>query len=148
MTLADIIARKTPLAWFEAVAIVQELCETVLAREPANDLRVPELKHIALTAEGNVTLLSEGPSGHSPVQRAGLVLLALTPEEQLPMQLRLLSLEEVSPRPRLSSLKDLHRELEFFERPDRQSIAREVYERFQHQSSPAAVEPAVPAGTP
>jgi hypothetical protein len=144
VTLADIIARKTPLAWFEAVAIVQELCETVLAREPANDLRVPELKHIVLTADGNVTLLSEGPSGHSPVQRAGLVLLALTPEEHLPMQLRLLSLEEVSPRPRLSSLKDLHRELEFFERPDRQSIVREVYERFQHQSSPTAVEPAVP----
>ena len=105
MTLADIIARKTPLAWFEAVAIVQGLCETVLAREPADDLRVPELKHIVLTAEGNVTLLSEGPSGHSPVQRAGLVLLALTPEEQLPMQLRLLILEEVSPRPRLSSLQ-------------------------------------------
>ena len=145
VTLADIIARKTPLAWFEAVAIVQELCETVLERGPADDLRVPELKHITLTAEGNVTLLSEGPSGHSPVQRAGLVLLALTPEEQLPMQLRLLTLEEVSPRPRLSSLKDLHRELEFFERPDRQSIVREVYERFQLQSSPAAVESAVPA---
>ena len=92
-----------------------------------------------------MTLLSEGPSGHSPVQRAGLVLLALTPEEQLPMQLRLLTLEEVSPRPRLSTLKDLHRELEFFERPDRQSIVREVYERFQPQSSPAAVESAVPA---
>jgi hypothetical protein len=144
VTLADIIARKTPLAWFEAVAIVQELCETIIAREPANDLRVPELKHIVLTADGNVTLLSEGPSGHSPVQRAGLVLLALTPEEQLPMQLRLLSLEEVSPRPRLSSLKDLHRELEFFERPNRQSLVREVYERFQLQSSPAAVESAVP----
>ena len=145
VTLADLIARKTPLAWFEAVAVVQELCETVLAREPANDPRVPELKHIVLTAEGNVTLLSEGPSGHSPVQRAGLVLLALTPEEQLPMQLRLLTLEEVSPRPKLSSLKDLHRELEFFERPDRQSIVREVYERFQLQSSAAAVESAVPA---
>jgi hypothetical protein len=61
------------------------------------------------------------------------------------MQLRLLALEEVSPRPRLNSLKDLHRELEFFERPDRQSLVREVYERYQHQSSPAAVEPAVPS---
>jgi len=72
-----------------------------------------------------VTLLANGPAGHSPVQRAGLVLLALTPDPQLPMQLRLLILEEVSPRPRLTSLQDLHRELEFFERPDRQgSCAR------------------------
>ena len=60
------------------------------------------------------------------------------------MQLRLLILEEVSPRPRLQSLGDLHRELEFFERPDRQSIVREVYERFQRQSNEASVDHAVP----
>ena len=134
-----------PLAWFESVAIVQELCETILARGPSDDLRVPELKHIVLTGDGKVTLLAEGPGGHSPVQRAGLVLLALTPEEQLPMQLRLLVLEEVSPRPRLGSLGDFHRELEFFERPDRQSIVRDVYERFQRQSEEASGGNAVPA---
>ena len=127
VTLADVIAGKTPLAWYESVAIVQELCETVLARGPADDLRIPELKHIAVTGDGSVTLLADGPGGHSPVQRSGLVLLALTPEEQLPMQLRLLVLEEVSPRPRLKLLRDLHRELEFYERPDRQSIVREAY---------------------
>ena len=144
VTLADVIAAKTPLGWFEAVAIVQELCEAVLARGPADDLRVPELKHIALTSEGAVMLLADGPSGHSPVQRTGLVLLALTPEAELPMQLRLLVLEEVSPRPRLKSLNDLHRELEFFERPDRQSIVREVHDRVHHRSTAAAVERVVP----
>ena len=144
VTLADIIACKTPLEWFESVAIVQELCEAVLARGPADDLRVPELKHIALTADGRVLLLGDGPGGHSPVQRTGLVILALTPEDQLPMQLRLLVLEEVSPRPRLQSLNELHRELEFFERPDRPSIVRDVHERFQRQISTAAAESAVP----
>ena len=103
MTLADIIARKTPLGWFESVAVVQELCEAVLVRGPANDPRVPELKHISLTPDGRVELLAEGPAEHSTVHRAGLVLLALTPEAQLPMQLRLLALEEVSPAPRFKS---------------------------------------------
>ena len=144
MTLADIAAAQQPLAWFESVAIIQELCETILERGSADDLRVPEPKHIVLTGDGKVTLLAEGPGGHSPVQRAGLMILALTPEEQLPMQLRLLVLEEVSPRPRLQSLRDFHRELEFFERPDRQSIVREVYERFQRQSNEASVDHAVP----
>ena len=125
---------RIPLAWFESVAIVQELCEAVLKRGPDDDLRIPELKHIELTAEGRVALLAGGPSGHSPVQRAGLVLLALTPESQLPMQLRLFVLEEVSPRPRLQSLIELHRELEFFERPDRQSIVREVFDRIRRDS--------------
>jgi uncharacterized protein len=141
VSLADIIARKTPLAWFEGTAIVQELCDTVLARGPADDLRIPELKHIVLTGDGKVTVIADGPAGHSPVQRAGLVLLALTPDPQLPMQLRLLILEELSPRTKLSSLQDLHRELEFFERPDRQAIVREVYERF-HEEPPLA--PTVP----
>jgi hypothetical protein len=65
VTLADVIAGKTPLAWFESVAIVQGLCETVLARGPADDLRIPELKHIVVTGDGSVTLLADGPGGHS-----------------------------------------------------------------------------------
>ena len=64
------------------------------------------------------------------------------------MQLRLLVLEEVSPRPRLKSLGDFHRELEFFERPDRQSIVREVYERFQRQSGEASVDARCPHAAP
>ncbi len=131
VTLADISAEKVPLEWFESVAIVQGLCEAVLGRGPVDDVRVPELKHIALTPEGRVRLLSDGPSGHSPVNRAGLVLLALTPEAQLPLQLRLLVLEEVSPRPRLAGLREFHQELEFFERPDRLAIVRDVHARFQ-----------------
>jgi uncharacterized protein len=144
VTLADIVAGRTPLSWFESVAVVQELCETVLARGPADDPKVPELKHIALAAEGRVTLLRDGPRGHSPVNRTGLILLALTPEDQLPMQLRLVVLEEVSPRPRLKSLAALHRELEFFERPDRMAIVQGVYDRYQQGASvkpPAVVPP-------
>ena len=143
-TLAEVVVDKVPLAWFESVAIVQELCEAVLKRGPDDDLRIPELKHIALTADGQVALLAGGPSGHSPVQRAGLVLLALTPESQLPMQLRLFVLEEVSPRPRLQSLVELHRELEFYERPDRQAIVREVVDRLRRDIGAAAAGPAVP----
>ena len=143
-TLAGVVSSKTPLAWFESVAIVQELCEAVLTRGPEDDLRIPELKHVALTADGRVALLAGGPSGHSPVQRTGLVVLALTPESQLPLQLRLLVLEEVSPRPRLQSLRALHRELEFFERPDRRSIVREVFERIRRESSAEAAGPVVP----
>ena len=144
VTLADIIARKTPLGWFESVAVVQELCEVVLARGPAHDPRVPELKHIALTPDGRVELLAEGPAEHSTVHRAGLVLLALTPEAQLPMQLRLLALEEVSPAPRFTSLKELHSELEFFERPDRLDIVRGVYERFEHRAVLPLAEAVIP----
>jgi hypothetical protein len=145
LTLADIAGRQAPIAWFESVAVVQELCEVMLARGAAGEPRVPELKHIALTPDGSVELLAEGPWGHSPVRRASLILLALTPEAELPVQLRLVALEEVSPRPKLGDLKDLHKELEFFERPDRRDIVRGVYERFRRQPAPAAAEAAIPS---
>ena len=145
VTLADILACKTPLPWYEAVAVVQEVCATVLARGPVRDPRVPELSDIALTADGSVELLAEGPGRHLQVHRISLVLLALAPEEQLPTQLRLLVLEEVSPKPRLASLRDLHRELEFFERPDRRQVVRGVFNRFQQQLDPASAHAGVPA---
>ena len=152
VTLADIVSRKTPMGWFESVAIVQELCDAVLARGPAGDLRVPELKHIALTPAGGIELHALGPEDHSPVHRAGLVLLALTPEADLPLQLRLLALEAVSPSPRFVSLEEFHAELGFFERPDRREIARGVHGRFLRQQAqtaaggipPALLEPAPP----
>ena len=139
VTLDEIVSRKTPIGWFESVAIVQELCDAVLARGPADDLRVPELKHIALTPAGGIELLASGPEDHSPVHRASLVLLALTPEADLPLQLRLLVLEAVSPSPRFASLEEFHAELEFFERPDRRDIARGAHGRFlRHKAQTAA----------
>ena len=72
------------------------------------------------------------------MQRTGLVLLALTPESELKMQLRLFVLEEVSPRPRLHSLIKLSRELEFFFGASRhQSIVREVFDRTRRPAGAA-----------
>ena len=144
VTLTDIIAHQTPLGWFESVAIVQEMCAAVLARGPADDPRVPELPNIALTPVGGVELLAEGPGGHSLVRRACLVLLALTPEAQLPTELRLFVLGGLLPTPRFESLKELHAELEFFERPDRLDIVRVVYERYQRLLAPSAIKEVKP----
>ena len=43
----------------------------------------------------------------------------------------------------MTSLAELHREVEFYERPDRPAIVRDVYERFRQQSGPEA-RPVVP----
>jgi hypothetical protein len=144
MTLADVVASRTALAWFEAVAVVQELCEAVEARGPAREPRVPELKDIGLTAEGKVTLLAGGPAAHPPVHRAALVLLALTPEEQLPVQLRLLILKEASAKPQFHGLPELRRELEFFERPDRRKIVADVYKRLERSPDSGLSTPLAP----
>lgn len=134
--LARFLARSVPIAWFEAVAVVQELCAEVEARGPEHDLRVPELPEIAITPAGSVELLGRGPAAPSPVAPAARVLLTLLGEAKtLPVQLRLLALEDVSPTPRHGSLQEFSTALEFFERPGRRAIVRELYDRFRQ--SPA-----------
>jgi len=123
---------------------VQELCAAVLASESAQDQRVPELAQIAITPEGEVKLLGKGPRAQWLVHRVGAVLLALVPEQQLPLQLRLLALEEVSPAPKFPSIRDLTTELEFFERPDRRLIVQGVYERYRQMTTPEALAKPVP----
>jgi len=130
--LARLLARQTPIVWFEAVAIVQELSAEVVARGAERDLRVPELTEIAITPEGGIELRGDGPAGQGPVPRTARVLLTLLAEAQtLPVQLRLLALQEVSPTPSCKSLQEFSTRLELFERPGRTAIVRSVYDRFQ-----------------
>jgi hypothetical protein len=144
LTLARLVASKVPIEWFEGVAIVQELCAAVTARGPLRDQRVPELTEIAISPDGEVKLLGEGPDAQWLVHRVGAVLLALVSEAALPIQLRLLALEEVSPAPRFNSIRELSAELEYFERPDRRQIVRGVFERYMAAMTPAPAASAVP----
>ena len=66
-TLRDLLARGTPVEWFEAVAIVQALCKRLLDEAPATGVRVPDLHEIVLTADGTIDLTGEGPG--RPVAR-------------------------------------------------------------------------------
>lgn len=144
LTLARLVASKVPVEWFEGVAIVQELCTAVTARGPLRDQRVPELTEIAITPDGEVRLLGEGPDAQWLVHRVGAVLLALVPEAVLPVQLRLLVLEEVSPAPRFSSIRELSTELEYFERPNRRQIVRGVFDRYMAAMTSGPAATAVP----
>jgi hypothetical protein len=79
------------------------------------------------------------------------VLLALLGEGQsLPVQLRLLVLQEVSPSPVCRSVLEFSTRLALFERPGRNNAIREVYERFNRlppaQAGPPVHEAAPDAG--
>jgi len=127
-----ILARRTPVAWFEAVAVVRELCDAVVASSTAAGFRVPALADIVLTQDGRVEVLGDGPPTSAPVAAVARVLLNLLAEaETLPVQLRLLALEEVSPAAQASSLPVFASRIEFFERPGRRDHVRAVVERFR-----------------
>ncbi|MGE5200144.1 MAG: hypothetical protein ACM3H9_10925, partial [Rhodospirillaceae bacterium] len=116
--LAGLLERQAPLSWFEAVAIVQEVCDVLLESRRggrADDLDPGE---VALTAEGAVKVSGGVMRGLPTVPQVAHLLLALLGLAQtLPVQLRLLALQEVSPTPGCQTLREFSARLAAFERP-------------------------------
>jgi len=150
LTLADIVSRATPVSWFEGVAVTQALCGALA--EADRPSAVPDLSCIQVTANGRVEIDGALSDGQPPVQGAGRVLLALVPEHQMPVQLRLLALTAVSPAPSYASVQELSAALDYFARPDRDAQVRAVYERClalpaisaHPEVAPLSVEPFEP----
>lgn len=147
--LATLTDRQTPLEWFEAVAIGQELNAVLLAGRrgaPAPDF---EPENVAITAEGSVETHGVGAHALPSVPQVAHILLSLLGGVQtIPVQLRLFALQEVSPTPRCSTLGEYSRQLAVFERPNRQTTIREVYQRFMALPPPPVEEPRAPAAAP
>jgi len=129
--LGKLAERDTPLTWFEAVAIVQELCAVLLATRRAGPAPGLEPGDVVITPEGGVEVRDGIGPGLPAVSQVAHILLTLLGEaETLPVQLRLLALQEVTPTPGSTTLREWSARLATFERPGRQRTIREVYERF------------------
>ena len=152
-TLAKLVARQTPIEWFEGVAIVQGLCSALLDARGGGGRGVPEAEAVAITAGGGVELLAEGSQG-APASRVARLLHGLVEGTALPVQLRLLILQELSPSPGCASVLAFSTRLALFERPGREHLIRAVYERFtrlpprEAESLTGASRPATPAVLP
>jgi hypothetical protein len=125
-----LIARGIHLEWFEAVAVVQELCKRLLNNPPAGGVRVPDLREIVILEDGAVDVTGRGPESQSPVFRLGEVFLHLVAGGPIPAAVRLLVLTVVSPTPPYSSVAEFSAALDYYERPNRADIVRDVYARW------------------
>ena len=129
LVLSTLLDRQTPIEWFEAVAIVQELCESVPGGRGARPPAALEPGDVAITSEGGVDVRG-GVAGVPTVAQVAHLLLALLEGAQgLPVQLRLLALQEASPAPGCATLRDLSSRLSPFERPNRRQTIRDIYRR-------------------
>lgn len=143
LTLADVVARSTPVEWFEGVAIAQALCDAV-AGLGGRGARVPNLDAIEIRPAGSIGLSEEaGRTGESAVQGVGRVLLTLVPEHRMPVQLRLLGLTALSPTSSYGTVMELSAALDYFARPDRAAQIRNVHDRCAALPAPAIHEDGV-----
>ena len=117
--VADLPARKLLRAWQEAVAIVQELADTVGRAGPA--AKVPNLEHVALGLDGDLVILPGSPPPDHAARQLAQTLQVLINGTGAPPELRRLVTENTGDTPTHASVEEFARALAIFERPGRQA---------------------------
>jgi len=128
LSLADVLASRMQMHWFEAVAIAQGVCHAILQTAGPADSKAPPLSNVALTSLGTIEISAGVPAADSSVLFVRGILLAALPDDQ-PVQLRLFVLQLDSPS-HIATLRDLSTALEYFERPGRSELIRAVVNRY------------------
>ncbi len=117
ISLADLRARSVQPVWQEAVAVIQELIQTVSATSSP----LPDLEHIALIPNGDVVALPGSPTASDPVRHAAQMLDVLVDGIATPPELEQFLQRNLTTPPQLDSLAEFSRQLAFFERPGRRA---------------------------
>jgi hypothetical protein len=132
VSLAELLAGDVRIESYEAVAIVQALCELVLKSGMTIGGPWTDLSDVRLSAAGTISADSAGP--HDPfaaVHCLGDVLSRILPVKDF-MFLRERVVEKAtSSPPYYISVEELSDTLAYYERPDRAGQIRDVYNRWQ-----------------
>ena len=120
VSLAELRARNVAPIWQEAVAVVQELIQTVKATTGSAEL-LPDLEHVALIPNGDVVALPGSPEPAVPVRHAAVLLKLLVDGAAVPPELDQFIARNVAEPPQYDSVAEFSRNLAFFERPGRRS---------------------------
>ena len=124
LRLDDILDRDIGIQWFEGVALVQAVCEQVLAQGRADAF--PSAADIAVEADGSVAVL--GHSAGLPVVAAGHLLAAMAGDD-VPVRLRLAINEATAAESPYRHLAAFSEALAYFERPGRRELIAAVHAR-------------------
>ena len=125
VTLADLRARNIQPSWQEAVAVVQELVQTVTSTGAG----LPDLEHVALIPNGDVVVLPGSFPPEEPVLHAARMLQGLVDGSPTPPELAQFIERNVSVPAQSATLADFARNLSFYERPGRRADVERLVAR-------------------
>lgn len=132
IALAELKSRRVPVEWFEAVAIVQEVCGALLGSRVDADKTSLGPKAVFIDPAGGVRIApNAGEKGELALRQIGELLRTSLAESAFPVPLRLVITQACSTPPFYASIAELSGALEYFERPGRTSLIRSVYERAE-----------------
>jgi hypothetical protein len=137
-TLSEVIGRGVAIEWYEAVAVVRAVCDSVVG--PRGGPGIPELNQIRLRSTGEVDVVGAA-AVDEPVRRLGQLLQALITQTDAPVQLRLMITQATSPTPPFASVQEYSDALAYFERPDRTGLLGRLFQRAAATRPPSEATP-------
>ena len=145
--VSDVLARGVPLRWDEAVALLQEILETISAGGGEN-APIPAFEDVVIDDQGTVRINAARRGERGPVA-AGRALHTLLATADVPLPLRLFVTQANAPETH-KSLKAFADALAYFGRPGRSDMIRAIHERFRStaQTASAPGRPATPPPLP
>jgi hypothetical protein len=143
VSLAQLRAGNVRIEWFEAVAVMAALCHAVV--ETADERQSLTADTVFLFENGSVSALVGVTPPDELVHQLATLLSDLLPEFHRRVSFHDLLATAGTTPPGYRSLDELARVLAPFERPGREAIIRELYQRAAHVVEPvytASFEPA------
>ena len=149
VALSSLIGHGVRLQWYEAVGVIQEICERRAKTQPPDP--IPDLAHTSICPDGRVAIspgtVATESAATQPAAALGQLLHTLVDEMGLPIQLDLVVQAAMSPTPPQMTVNEFSEALVRFDRPNRALALRDVYGRWN--ALPAEVKSAaVPVVAP
>jgi len=132
--VSDVLARGIPIRWDEAVALLQEIVETITAGG-GDEAPMPALEDVLIDEQGGVRVSATRRGERGPVA-AGRALHALLATADIPLPLRLFVTQANAPETH-KTLKAFAEALAYFGKPGRADLIRAICERYR-STAPAA----------
>jgi hypothetical protein len=144
ISLAHVLALSVPVHWTEAVAVVEELCQTLTATGGADAL-VPDPQDVLITAQGALMVRRAAPLS-ADVASIGRLLNALLDPVTTPIPLRLFVAHSIGSE-KYRSVASYGEALVYYARPDRTELIQALYRRCL-ESSETVVLPVMTEAAP
>ena len=143
VSLARLNESAIRIEWFEAVAIIQELCRSLADSSSDSSGRPLNASHVEVDRAGSVLLTREGHLSSVTVRQVGELLRGLLADD-IPVPLRLALSQSVSEPPFYPSVMSFSQALAYFERPNRNALIQAVYNRWKLRPTENRTHPEVP----
>jgi hypothetical protein len=149
LSIADLLHNSPPIEWPEAVAIAEQICESI-ARHSSDGAQeyLLDPRQIAISERGEVHVVVGAPGSDPMVKQVGRILRALLEGGSAPASLRLLASQAATELPGFATVHELADALRGFRKSPQSEAIQTAFRRSRDTRFSAPPAPVAPVAPP